>query len=146
MSHIDEPPIASWAERSPAPNVSSVPPRPPPSVEPPPPLEAGASCEGAVAKYNEEINLERPGTVPDISAETYAGILNNGSYFAQCGIPAHVRVHICAAVQRGRAIGVTVRTIPTQRDGERCVRSAVRRLRFPYHPKLDVTRTEFAPN
>lgn len=145
MSHRDEPPIASWAERAPAPNVSSVAPFPP-AAPPSAPLEAGASCEGAVAKYSDEINLERPGSMPDISAETYAGILNNGSYFAHCGIPAHVRVNICAAVQQGRAIGVTVRTNPTQREGERCVRSAVRRLRFPYHPKLDVTRTEFAAN
>jgi hypothetical protein len=145
MSHRDEPPIASWAERTPAPNVSSVVPSPP-AAPPSAPLEAGASCEGAIARYSEEINLERPGSTPDISAETYAGLLNNGSYFAHCGIPAHVRVNICAAVQRGRAIGVTVRTNPTQREGERCVRSAVRRLRFPYHPKLDVTRTEFAPN
>jgi hypothetical protein len=122
-------------------------PAPAPSEEPIQPTRAsGGSCEAAIAAYKEEVDLRRRNQTPDISASTYAGILNNGSYFAHCGVPASLRISICAAVQRGRAIGVTVQTNPARPSAERCIQSAVRRLRFPSHPKLDVTRTVFAPH
>ena len=53
------------------------------------------------------------------------------------------RVDICAAVQRGRAVGVTVVTRPANGRVQSCVARAVRGLRFPSHPKLDVARTRF---
>jgi eukaryotic-like serine/threonine-protein kinase len=52
-------------------------------------------------------------------------------------------LNICAAVQNGRAVGVTVVARPRSRGVESCVASAVRGLSFPSHPKLDVTRTTF---
>ena len=80
---------------------------------------------------------------PDLTAARYGSVLNRGSYFAHCGVPDHVAVHICAAVQNGRAVGVTVRTKPSDRGLERCVAAAVRGLAFPSHPRMDVTRTTF---
>jgi eukaryotic-like serine/threonine-protein kinase len=52
-------------------------------------------------------------------------------------------VSICAAVQNGRAVGITVVTSPRNPGIESCVAGGVRNLRFPSHPKLDVTRTKF---
>lgn len=70
-------------------------------------------------------------------------MLNNGSYLGACGVPAHARVDVCAAVQNGRAVGVTVRLTPRAPGVERCVAGRVRRLSFPSHPRLDVARTRF---
>jgi hypothetical protein len=56
-----------------------------------------------------------------------------------------MRIHICAAVQNGRATGVTVRTEPGDRSVGRCIARAVRGLAFPSHPRLDVARTTFEP-
>nr|PZN14395.1 MAG: hypothetical protein DIU78_26400 [Pseudomonadota bacterium] len=91
----------------------------------------------------EEMNVGGPRGQADITAGQYGAILNRGTYFAHCGIPDSMGVNICAAVQNGRAVGVTVTTKPRDRRAEACVAAAVRGLRFPSHPKLDVTRTQF---
>jgi hypothetical protein len=79
----------------------------------------------------------------DISEARYGAILNRGSYFQHCGVPDDMTLSICAAVQNGRAVGVTVTTTPGSRAKARCVAQAVRGLSFPSHPRLDVTRTLF---
>jgi len=68
---------------------------------------------------------------------------NGGGYFSHCGVPLRMTFNICAAVQNGRAVGVTVSTRPNDAKRESCIASAVRGLSFPSHPKLDVTRTRF---
>jgi hypothetical protein len=144
-------PGTAWAERSNEPRTPSAArlsarANRTPDQEPVAPAAGDGSCEAAVAKYNEQLDLEHPSNTPDISASAYGAILNNGSYFAHCGVPSSMTVNICAAVQHGRTVGVTVRTHPASSSIAGCVRQAVRRLRFPNHPKLDVTRTEFAPD
>ena len=67
----------------------------------------------------------------------------SGSYFAHCGVPDTTSIHICAAVQNGRAVGVTVRTAPGSKKLSRCIAAGVRGLSFPSHPRMDVTRTTF---
>lgn len=105
-------------------------------------LGGGMSCEGAVAKYNEVIKLGEK--VPaDITRAQYGAVLNNGSYLGGCGVPDSMKVNICAAVQNGRAVGVTVTTDPKNPSVASCVAGKVRGLSFPAHPKLDVTRTAF---
>jgi hypothetical protein len=47
-------------------------------------------------------------------------------------------------VQNGRAVGVTVTTDPADRSVAACVAGGVRKLAFPSHPRLDVTRVTFA--
>jgi eukaryotic-like serine/threonine-protein kinase len=108
-------------------------------------LAGGMSCEAAAAKYVEQINVGGPKGQADITRAQYAGILNRGSYLAGCPVPGSMGVNICIAVQNGRAVGVTVTTTPRSRAAEGCVAAAVRRLSFPSNPKLDVTRTTFAP-
>lgn len=104
-------------------------------------LSGGLSCAAARAAYVEEITMT--GGSADITSGQYASIMNSGGYFSHCGVPSNVAVHICAAVQAGRAKGVTVTTKPRHASG-RCVSQAVRRLKFPSHAKLDVVRTSFA--
>jgi len=107
-------------------------------------LGGGMSCEAAQSAYVEEMNVGGRRGPADLTAGQFGAVLNRGSYFGHCGVPSSMSVNICAAVQNGRAVGVSVSTKP--RDGRisSCVSRAVRGLRFPSHPKLDVTRTSFA--
>jgi hypothetical protein len=93
--------------------------------------------------YNEEKVMGEQGQA-DITAGQYGRVLNGGGYFSHCGVPMTMSVNICAAVQNGRAVGVTVSTQPNDAKKVSCITSAVRNLSFPSHAKLDVTRTRFA--
>jgi hypothetical protein len=108
-----------------------------------PVLAGGMSCEGARAKYVEDYDKSAP---PDLSANAYGNVLNKGTYLNACGVPSNMGVTICAAVQNGRAVGVTVTTTPRNPGISSCVAGAVRGLSFPSHPRLDVTTTTFAAN
>jgi hypothetical protein len=108
-----------------------------------PTISSGQSCEAAMDAYNEEKSMGQQGQA-DISAGQFGRVLNGGGYFSHCGVPLSMNVNICAAVQGGRAVGVTVSTQPNDPKKEACITSAVRGLSFPSHPKLDVTRTRFA--
>ncbi len=107
-----------------------------------PVISGGMSCEGARAKYIEDYDKAAP---PDLSAGAYGNVLNKGTYLNSCGVPSNMSVNICAAVQNGRAVGVTV-TNPSNKGIAGCVAGAVRGLSFPSHPRLDVTTTTFAGN
>jgi hypothetical protein len=106
-------------------------------------LSGGMSCEAAQAAYVEEMSVGGPKGQADLTAGQYGSLLNSGSYFSHCGVPESMGVNICAAVQNGKAVGVSITTRPRNPKIEGCVRAAVRGLRFPSHPKLDVTRTTF---
>jgi len=108
-----------------------------------PQLGGGMSCEGAIAAYKgDEMVMGKKGQA-DLTANQFGRVLNGGGYFSHCGVPFSMSVNICAAVQNGRAVGVTVTTNPKSGKAA-CVANAVRRLSFPSHPKLDITRTTFA--
>jgi eukaryotic-like serine/threonine-protein kinase len=106
-------------------------------------LGGGMSCEAAQNAYVEEMNVGGPRGQADITAGQYGAILNRGAYFGHCGVPHSTSLKICAAVQNGRAVGVSVTASPRNPGIERCVAGGVRGLSFPSHPKLDVTRTTF---
>jgi len=106
-------------------------------------LAGGMSCEGAVARYNEEISIGGSKGPADLTAGQYGAILNKGTYFSHCGVPDDMQINICAAVQNGRAVGVTVTVKPNNAGIASCIAGGVRGLSFPSHPKLDVTRTTF---
>lgn len=109
-----------------------------------PVLAGGTSCEGAAAKYNEEYKMGGNNGPPDLTAGAYGAVLNRGSYLNACGVPSNMSVNVCAAVQNGRAVGVTVTTDPPSPSHASCVAGQVRSMGFPAHPRLDVTRTSFA--
>ncbi len=109
-----------------------------------PVISGGSSCEAAQAAYVEEYKMGGEKVAPDLTAGAYGSVLNRGSYFAHCGVSDNITLNICAAVQNGRAVGVTVSTSPRNAGINGCVSAAVRGLSFPSHPRLDVTRTTFA--
>jgi eukaryotic-like serine/threonine-protein kinase len=108
-----------------------------------PVIPSGLSCEGARAKYIEEISIGGAKGQADLTAGQFASVLNNGSYIVGCGTPSSMHVTVCAAVQNGRAVGVTVTTDPPSGGISSCIASAVRRMSFPSNPKLDIATTRF---
>jgi hypothetical protein len=108
-------------------------------------LSGSMSCEAAQARYVEEYKMGND-SPPDLTAGAYGAVLNKGGYLNSCGVPSNMEVNICAAVQNGRAVGVTVTTSPSNPGIASCVAGQVRSLPFPSHPRLDVARTTFAAN
>jgi eukaryotic-like serine/threonine-protein kinase len=106
-------------------------------------LAGGMSCEQARARYIEEINVGGPKGQADLTAGQFGNVLNNGSYISGCGTPGSMHVNVCAAVQNGRAVGVTVTTEPPNGGIANCISNAVRRMSFPSNPKLDIATTRF---
>jgi len=105
-----------------------------------PVLAGGMSCAGARNRYVEDYSKDAP---PDLSAGAYGAVLNRGTYLNSCGVPPSVTVTICAAVQNGRAVGVTVQTRPANGSVNSCVSGQIRSMGFPSHPRLDITTTVF---
>lgn len=139
----DGPRIDSLFERAderPSPGPA---PEAPPSERAPSVTGPALSCEAAIARNNEQLTIGAARGAPDISREAYASILQNGRYLAGCAIPERSVFEICAAVQNGRAIGITVVSSPASPALNACVRSAVARLQFPSNSRLDVTHTRF---
>jgi hypothetical protein len=58
-------------------------------------------------------------------------------------LPNSSKLRICAAVQNGQAVGVTVAAEPAAPDVEICVAKEVRKLSFPAHTKMDVVNVQF---
>jgi hypothetical protein len=106
-------------------------------------LGGGMSCEQARARYIEEINIGGPKGQADLTANQLGAVLNNGSYIVACGTPASMHVSVCAAIQNGRAVGVTVTTEPRNPGIASCIAGRVRGMSFPSNPKLDITTTRF---
>jgi hypothetical protein len=136
---------------------------PPPLEEPPAPrteihapaatndsprddARAGAmpSCESAAAASNETMDLRGARGGPDLTRDAFAAVLENGAYLNRCEIPARTALEICAAVQDGKVVGVTVASEPRSPSINACVRRVVAGLRFPSNSRLDITRTHFA--
>ena len=105
---------------------------------------AGQSCEAAQRRARQEVVIGERAQA-DLPASAFSQVLNNGSYFAGCGAPDNLRIEVCAAVQNGRAIGVTVRTTPGDRRAAQCIAGSVRKLRFPRSGSIDVARTVYQP-
>lgn len=133
----------SAPEPEPGPNPAPAPPGEPTAAKPSSGSSDAASCEAAAAAYVDSLEIGGDRGPPDLSRADYSAVLDRGSYLSGCGVPEFMVVDVCAAVQNGRARGVTVRTKPKNPGVERCVARAVRGLAFPSHPRLDVARTHF---
>jgi eukaryotic-like serine/threonine-protein kinase len=102
----------------------------------------GTTCEQARESYVEEINVGTRGQ-SDLSADDFAAVLNRGTYLEPCALPSSSKLRICAAVQNGQAVGVTVAAEPSAADVEICIAKEVRKLAFPSHAKMDVVNVQF---
>jgi len=103
------------------------------------------SCESAAAAANEIVDLGAARGAPDLTRNAFASVLENGAYLGSCNVPARTALDICAAVQDGKVIGVSVVAEPSSAALSACVRRAVAALHFPQSARLDVTRTRFEP-
>lgn len=101
---------------------------------------AGMSFEDAWSHASQQYNPS--GHAADLTADQLAKPFAGGAFLNVCGAPEDMSVTIKAAVQNGRAIGVTVTTSPPNSHVAACVDAAVRRMPFPPNPNLDaVTQT-----
>jgi hypothetical protein len=116
---------------------------PEPSPKTAPQTGSLPSCESAVATANQTIDVGAARGAPDLTRDAFAGVLEHGAYLTPCSIPPRVALEICAAVQNGNVVGVTVTSEPRDPAINACVRRAVSALRFPRNSELDVTRTRF---
>jgi hypothetical protein len=132
----DEP--APWTRKAPATATATSEPVPAPL-----PATSLPSCESAAASANETLDMRAARGAPDLSREALAAVLENGAYLARCDVPAGTALDICAAVQDGKVVGVTVSSAPRNPAINACVRRAVAALRFPSSARLDTTRTRF---
>ena len=99
-----------------------------------PAFGGGQSCESARNAYVEEMSMGGPKGQADLTAGQYGSVLNRGSYFGHCGVPDSMGINICAAVQNGRAVGVTVTTKPRDPRIQSCIAAGVRGLTSPATP------------
>jgi hypothetical protein len=138
----DGPRLDSLFERAerPSPPRAEEPRDEPPAARP---VAALLSCEAAVARNEEQLEIGAARGPADITRESFARVLQDGAYLRGCDVPERMVLEICAAVKQGRAVGVTVTTAPPSASVAACVRSAVARLGFPYGERLDVTHTRF---
>ncbi len=101
---------------------------------------AGMSFEDAWSHAGQQYNPG--GHAADLTADQLARPFAGGAFLNACGAPEDMSVTIKAAVQNGRAVGVTVTTSPPNSRIAACIDAAVRRLPFPPNPNLDaVTQT-----
>lgn len=103
------------------------------------------SCESAAAAAEQTVDFRSARRAPDLTRDAFAAVLENGAYLSHCAIPERMALEVCAAVQDGRVVGVSVTTTPRDPAIGACVRRAVAALRFPRSSQLDVTRTRFEP-
>lgn len=109
---------------------------------------AGQSYEQVLAAYQakggDEMRVGQKSR-PDVTQGQYAAFLNSGSYLPP-NLPETMAVEIRAAIQNGKAVGVTVVTTPANRTFASQIDTAVRQIQFaPASEKMDFTTTKFPP-
>jgi hypothetical protein len=127
--------------------------RPVPAPPPAQPSAVGSpgattdlGCEEASRRYQAQIAKQgAPDAASSLSAADLGAVLNGGAYLAPCQVPDTVGINVCAAIQNGTVVGVTVTTTPAHPEMNRCIAEQVRRLSFPSSPSMDIARTQFAP-
>jgi hypothetical protein len=119
----------------------------PEEAVPPHPQRTGGhpSCEQAREDYLKSPDAQICRAPPEATSGTHGPVLNDGRYMLHCRVAAHYGIEICAAVQHGKAAGVTVRTTPPNARLGDCIAQAVWGLVFPSRPTMDITHTTFAP-
>jgi hypothetical protein len=106
-----------------------------------PASSGGMSCEEARARYI--ASHKGSPTPPDLTENRNGRVLNGGWYLHPCNVPISMGISICAAIQDGRAVGVTVTINPPNPEIQSCVDRAVWGLFFQSHPGMDVTVARF---
>jgi hypothetical protein len=96
------------------------------------------SYEAAIAGNNVQLTPGAPGTnAPDLTDAQLSGPMRNGTFLDACGVPEDCQVTVKVAIRGGRAVGVSVYTIPPNPQMSGCVERHVRGLAWPFSAKMD---------
>lgn len=107
-------------------------------------VSTGKSCEKAQDENPQTLDLRGgAGAAPDLTASQLGAPLSSGQFMASCGLPQSAHATICAAVKKGKALGVTVVVTPKNNRAATCIDRATRRVSFPQSDKLDVVKETF---
>jgi hypothetical protein len=107
-----------------------------PGASPLPTGPSGMSYEAAIAGNNHQL---APGTkdVPDLTDAELAGPMREGTFLDACGVPSSMQVTVKVAIRNGHAVGVSVHTVPPNREMGWCVERRVRGIQWPSNAKMD---------
>lgn len=103
----------------------------------------GMSYEAALAANPQQIDMNGHATGPDLTDQQLSGPMHNATFLSACGAPDSMKVTVRVAIKMGRAIGVSVYTIPPNGQVASCVDHAVRGLTWPANSKMDSFSTTY---
>jgi hypothetical protein len=107
-------------------------------------VSAGKSCEKAQDQNMETMDMgAKRGAKADLTNEQLGAPMRDSAFFARCNLPGSSNADICAAVKRGKPLGVTVAVTPANNRVAACIDKATRRLTFPPSDRLDVVHQKF---
>jgi hypothetical protein len=106
-------------------------------------ISAGKSCEKAMDENPQEIQMGKKNSTPDLTDAQLGAPMKSSAFMSGCGLPDNANAEICAAVKKGKPLGVSVKVAPANNKVAACIDKAVRRLSFPSSEKLDVVKTRF---
>ena len=102
----------------------------------------GMSYEQALNSNNNEITIGAKAG-PDLTDAQLGAPLRSASFISGCGAPDSMHAQVKVAIKNGRAIGVTVTTLPPDQGVAACIDRHVRGLGWPANPKMDTTTTNY---
>jgi hypothetical protein len=108
-----------------------------------PGFSGGASYESILASNNQSITMGQSNDTPDLTNAQLSAPLRHASFISGCGAPDDMHVTVQVAVRMGRAVGVTVRTNPSNAGVAACIDRSVRGLGWPQNAKTDFVTTNY---
>jgi hypothetical protein len=105
-------------------------------------VSTGKSCEKAIDENPQEITMGK-NSGPDLTKEQLGRPMQTDAFMRHCGLSDSANAKICAAVKKGKPLGVSVEVTPSNNKVAACIDRAVRKLSFPSSEKLDVVKQAF---
>jgi hypothetical protein len=103
----------------------------------------GMSYEAVLNSNNEQITMGQSAGAPDLTNAQLSAPLRHASFVVSCGAPDDMKVTVRVAVKMGRAVGVTVTTLPPHGAVAACIDRAVRGIRWAESAKTDFVTTSY---
>jgi len=107
-------------------------------------VSTGKSCEKA-REENSAIDMGKKGgpVKPDLSEEQLSGPVKSSAFFNHCNLKDAEKADICVAIKDGKPIGVSVSVSPKNKTTASCIDRATRKLKWPFHERLEVIHQKF---
>lgn len=113
----------------------------PPASAAPVPEGPFPGCDEAAARYRAAHPAGSP-ELPEIILSGYVAVLHNQRALDACNAAPspNALIEVCAAVEKGRAVGATVAANPPDEATSACLVKQIRELRFPPFPGFALVR------